>query len=153
MMKPLRKRHLQIWIVSTLLLPAGIITGWLAIPNHRPVLLLHPPAIPLLPVIRHAKNTNEYTLHIRTNKEQSAWQLEWKNKIPLKVPSAAIYRMSTAISGIPFSPGNAELIGRIETKGDYIFPLPENVSAGQSLYFSLYDFIHEKTLDTINFQP
>jgi hypothetical protein len=153
MMKPLRKRHLQIWTVSAFLLPAGIILAWLAIPNYQPVKLLQSAALPLLPVIKHTKNVDEYTVNIRTSNDHSVWQLEWKNNLPLVVPSAVIYRTNHVMPGTPFNPGSAELLGRIESNSTYIFALPENPSVDQSLHFVLYDFIHEKTIDTINFQP
>lgn len=34
MMKPLRKRHLQIWIMLAVLVPAGIISGYMVVPEE-----------------------------------------------------------------------------------------------------------------------
>jgi hypothetical protein len=158
MMKPLRKRHLQIWIISALLLPAGIIFVWLAIPNQQPVQLLQTPGVALLPVINQARNFNNYTVTLRTNYDRTRWQLEWKNTTPLKVPSAVIYRVQGQAPGEttappPFKPANAELIGRIETRGNYIFPLTHDTLIQSPLHLILYDFIHEKVIDSINFKP
>ena len=153
MMKPLRKRHLQIWAVSALLLPAGIIFAWRAIPNQQPVKLLQTTKLPLLPVIKQTKNVNEYTINIRTNNDNTASQLEWKNKIPLKVPSAVIYSTHAFNLSTSFNPREADLVGRIETRGDYAFPLFQDTLKHDPLHFILYDFIHEKIIDTINFHP
>ena len=156
-MKPLRKRHLQIWTISAWLLPAGIVFAWLAIPNQQPVKLLQSPDLSLLPVIKQTRDFNDYTINIRTNNNNTGWQLEWKNKTLLKLPSAVIYRIHPASSAkvepdISFEPGNAELIGRIETRGDYVFPLSQDGAGFGSLRFILYDFIHEKIIDSINFK-
>ena len=158
MMKPLRKRHLQIWTISALLLPAGIIFAWLAIPSQQPVQLLQTPGVTLLPVINQTRNLNNYTVSLRTNQDHTGWQLEWKNITPLKVPSAVIYRVQGQAPGeitatTPFKPANAELIGRIETRGNYVFPLMQDTLTHSSLHFVLYDFIHEKVIDSINFNP
>jgi hypothetical protein len=44
MIKPLRKRHLQIWILWAVLLPVGIIVAWMAVPKKVTQELLQPPA-------------------------------------------------------------------------------------------------------------
>jgi hypothetical protein len=44
MMKPLRKRHLQIWILWAVLLPVGIVSAWMAVPKKVTQELLQPPA-------------------------------------------------------------------------------------------------------------
>jgi hypothetical protein len=44
MIKTLRKRHLQIWILWAVLIPAGIITAWMAVPKKATQELLQPPA-------------------------------------------------------------------------------------------------------------
>ncbi|MGH2552726.1 MAG: hypothetical protein ACRDEB_03355, partial [Chitinophagaceae bacterium] len=80
MIKALRKKHRQIWMAWALLLPAGIIFAWLAVPNHSPVKLLKAPSAELFPVIIKSKDANDFTINIRSNTEKTAWQLEWKNK-------------------------------------------------------------------------
>jgi hypothetical protein len=44
MIKSLRKRHLQIWILWALLLPAAIIIAWMSVPMKVTQELLQPPA-------------------------------------------------------------------------------------------------------------
>jgi hypothetical protein len=44
MIKTLRKRHLQIWILWAVLLPVGIIIAWMAVPEKVTQDLLQPPS-------------------------------------------------------------------------------------------------------------
>jgi hypothetical protein len=44
MIKPLRKRHLQIWILWAVLIPIGVIVAWMAVPKKVTQELLQPPA-------------------------------------------------------------------------------------------------------------
>jgi hypothetical protein len=108
-----------------------------------------------LPVIVKSKDAKDFSINIRSNNEKTLWQLEWKNKTVLMVPSAVIYRASPSPSGggenNAFNPEQAELIGRIETKGEYIFSLKMDSPGLQQLHFILYDFIHEKTIENIHF--
>ncbi len=147
MIKSLRKRHRQIWMAWAMLLPGGIVFAWLAIPNQAPVKLLQDPSQELLPVIIKSKDTKDFSLNIRSNKENTAWQLEWKNKTVLMVPSAVIYKMRTTADDI----SKGQLVGRIETKGSYVFTLLPDSSGYKQVHLVLYDFIHEKTIETINF--
>ena len=157
MIKPLRKRHLQIWTALAILLPAGIVLSWLVIPNPIPVKILNPATAELLPIIKFKKDTEQYCINIRTNKENTAWQLEWKNKMPLTVPSAVIYKASPSPSkgGVSrsFTPGNSQLIGRIEAKGGDVFAFASDSISRHQLHFIVYDFIHQQIIDSINFQP
>lgn len=156
MTKSLRKRHLQIWTLLALVLPVGIVLSWLVIPNPVPVKLLNPSTVDLLPMIKYKKDTEQYCINIRANKENTAWQLEWKNKLALMVPSAVIYRNSPNPTGgalRSFSIDRSELVGRIETKGNYVFPLKKDSLIANGLHFILYDFIHQQIIDRINFQP
>jgi hypothetical protein len=43
MIRTLRKRHLQIWILWAVLLPVGIIVAWMAVPEKVTQELLQPP--------------------------------------------------------------------------------------------------------------
>jgi hypothetical protein len=45
MIKTLRKRHLQIWILIAVLLPAGIAFAWMAVPEKVTQKLLQPPSV------------------------------------------------------------------------------------------------------------
>lgn len=44
MIKALRKRHLQIWVLWAILLPVGIVVAYLAVPKKVTQELLQPPA-------------------------------------------------------------------------------------------------------------
>ena len=149
MIKPLRKRHLQIWTVLAALLPIGIIFSWLVIPNPVPVKIISPVTTELLPVIKYTRDNNQYCINIRTNKENTTWQLEWKNKLALTVPSALIYKTKDNNTDIQ----NGELIGRIEARGNYIFPLAVDSTGNSLLHLIVYDFIHQQKIDSVNFQP
>lgn len=144
MIKPLRKRHRQVWLLLAVLLPAGILFSWLAIPNQQPVQLLQAGTIIPLPVIEQTFDKPAYTIRIHTNTQHTIKQLEWINKQDLTVPSAVIYQ----VSDTGFNSSASTLIGRIEARGRYVFPLN---TAGN--HFILYDFIHQQIIDHINFTP
>jgi hypothetical protein len=131
------------------LLPVGIVFAWLAIPNQSSVKLLQDPSQELLPVIIRSKDTKDFSINIRSNKENTAWQMEWKNKTVLMAPSAVIYKVRNPADDIT----KGQLIGRIETKGMYVFTLPNDSSGYKQLNLILYDFIHEKKIDSINLLP
>ena len=149
MIKPLRKRHLQIWTALAVLLPIGIILSWLVIPNPVPVKLLNPVATELLPVIKHKKDNDQFCINIRTKNDNTAWQLEWKNKMALTLPSAVIYKTTGHSADIK----KGQLLGRIEARGNYVFALPADPEIDNRLHLTVYDFIHQQIIDSINFQP
>ncbi len=149
MIKPLRKRHLQIWALLAVLLPAGIISAWFAIPEQPSYKLLQPIATGALPVVLKLIDKENYTVSIKSSNDTSQLQLEWVNKKTLTFPTATIYRVAAGSDDIK----NGQLIGRIETRGTYYFKLDStfrliNPPAFQLL---LYDFIHQKNIDTIKF--
>ncbi|MEQ1677709.1 MAG: hypothetical protein ABL876_13455 [Chitinophagaceae bacterium] len=146
MIRVLRRRHRQIWMAWALLLPAGIVFAWLVIPNQPPVKLLKAESAVVLPEIVRTADKANYQVNLRSNKERTAWQLEWKNKTALTVPSAVIYR----IAGVDKDISKGHIIGRIETKGLYLFSLPADSSGYKQLKLLLYDFIHEKQIEIIN---
>src|SRR5258706_5387203 len=147
MMKPLRKRHLLIWMLLAVLLPAGIIIAWLSVPKQLPQTLLQPGATAPLPVIIKTTVKDNYTVSIRSNGDGSKLQLEWINKAVLQYPTAAIYA-GNEIKNIR----DSKLIGRIEARGAWYFPLDSTFKSGTD-HFILYDFIHQQAIDTINFKP
>jgi len=146
MIKPLRKRHLQIWMTLAVLLPVGIVFAWLVIPNQPSVKLLQAPATELLPVVKRTADRENYIITLRSNEENTKWQLEWRNKTILTVPSAVIYKVNESNDDMT----NWVLIGRIETKGRYIFQLEPDSNPQKQLKLVLYDFIHEQKIDSIN---
>lgn len=147
MIRPLRKRHLQIWSALCVLIPVGIVTAWLSVkmPVHNG--LLQPAAIQALPNIVSSVDKEDYTARLRSS-DTLPEQLEWINKSILTVPSAIIYE--TVAGGAEIK--SADLIGRIEAEGKYYFPLQRN-SINDKPKFILYDFIHEEIIDSINFRP
>jgi len=153
MIKPLRKRHLQIWTTLAVVLPLGIIFSWLVISSPVPVKIIETERPALLPVIQAKKETLSYCINIRTDETKTNWQLEWKNKLALTVPSAVIYK---ALLPPPdggtfgsFTPGSSELVGRIEARGDYVFELKTDSAQYKELNLIVYDFIHDKVIDYI----
>lgn len=147
MIKPLRKRHRQIWMAFAILLPVGILFAWLAVPDQQAVRLLQNPTEAPLPAIVQSGSLPDYSINLRSNKNRSKWQLEWFNKKVLKVPSAVIYQVNDKTN--PFTPVNAQLIGRIEAQGRYSFPITIDSSIDKPLDLVLYDFIHNKIIDSI----
>jgi len=130
-----------------LLLPLGIIFAWLAIPDQPAIRLLQSQPTTLLPVIVQSASLPDYSATIRSDNQRSEWQLEWKNKKVLKVPSAVIYLVNDTTDS--FKPQESMLIGRIEAQGTYMFPINIDSSIKKPLNLVLYDFIHNKKIETI----
>jgi hypothetical protein len=149
MIKPLRKRHLFVWRLLAFLLPAGIIVGWLSIPKQSAQNLFQPETTAPLAVVLSKAENEDYRVSIRSNPDSSQIQLEWINKKTLEFPTATIYAGSEN-KNIK----DAKLIGRIEARGNWHFPLDSNFKNGSSQkHFILYDFIHQQVIDTINLKP
>lgn len=146
MIKSLRKRHFQVWTLLLLFIPTGITFAWLAVPNREPVKLLQGENIVLLPVVRLDYDMPAYNAKIRTDNGQMNWQLEWTNKQVLMTPSAVIYRMDEPGQEI----SRAHLVGRIESRGQYLFPMTPISQSEKQVYLVVYDFIHQQILERIN---
>jgi hypothetical protein len=144
MIKSLRKRHLQIWSMLMVLLPAGIVGARLATPKAVKETLLQPANTAAYPLIVKTVETNNYTVHIRKDKD-SNFQLEWINKQILSVPTCTIYSVPEGSNDVR----NGQLIGRIEAMGTYHFVLPAGAASIRELL--LYDFIHGQVIDRIHF--
>jgi len=145
MIKPLRKRHLVVWIVWAVLIPFGVISAVLVRPVFQKDKLLQPAATTALPVVMRSFNKENYTVNIRANKGISQLQLEWINKKTLTYPTATIYEDTANTNNIL----RAALIGRIEARGTYHFNLKKN--PGNKYHFIVYDFIHQQIIDSITF--
>jgi len=141
-MKPLRKRHLQVWTLLAVLIPAGIISGYIVVPNQATDKLLQEDSSAALPVVINKIERNEYSVYLRNSADKTNWQLQWVNTKASTVPSSLIYKTGNA---------GKELIGRIEGQGSFYFPL--KADSTDSYHFILYDIIHQQTIDTINFKP
>src|SRR5687767_9693775 len=91
MIRSLRNKHGQVWLVIAIFLPLMVVFSWFVVPGTVPVKTLLRPAMELMPVIKASGAKAGYCVNIRSNKEQTSWQLEWTNKLALTVPSAVIY--------------------------------------------------------------
>ena len=147
MIKTLRRRHLQIWYALALLLPLCVIVAWMAIPEKPVNSLLQPVTSSSIPGLTKSIQKNEYTLNIRCAKNGTNCQLEYFNKVSLAIPSLLIYIMKPGARTVD----EHVLLGRIESRGSYYFPWP---AAGikDATGFILYDFIHNRIIDTIFFK-
>jgi hypothetical protein len=141
MIKSLRKRHLRIWQLMALVLPLGILCAWLAVPKPPFQPLLQRSAIAALPRVLKSIDKEDYRVSIRSNADTSQLQLEWINKEISVIPSSLIYKISGKTN---------ELIGRVEAKGNYYFPLSTDSATFSSLWqFVLFDIIHQQAIDSI----
>jgi hypothetical protein len=121
------------------LIPIGIISGYMAVPEQASNKLLQEDMTAALPVEVAKKEANNYSVYLRSSADKMNYQLQWINKKTSAQPSSLIYKLS----------GNEkELIGRVESTGTYFFPLKKD-SAGQ-YSFIVYDIIHQQTIDSIN---
>jgi hypothetical protein len=139
---------LQIWTGIAVLLPVGMICAWLVVPKPVKDHLWQPASTVSLPVILKSINGKNYTVSLRTNNDRSALQLEWINQSALTSPSAIIYELSSTDGSQQIE--NADLIGRIDSRGTYHFALKKD-SANRHPQFVLYDIIHHQAIDQINF--
>ena len=150
MIKPLRKRHLQIWSLLAVLIPAGIISGYFVIPKEATNKLIQENKMTGLPVVINKAEGKNYTVYLRSSDDKKNYQLQWINTKASMQPSSLIYKASSnlPINREALKPG--ELIGRVEGKGSFYFPLkPDSTN---SYHFILYDIIHQQITDTINFK-
>jgi len=151
MIKPLRKRHLQIWSVLAVLIPVGIVSAIVARPKPVTNTLLQPAATEALPVVIKTIEKENYIIRLRGN-NQIPTQMEWINKNVLTYPTATIYKASLNPSQggtlESFNPEKAELIGRIEARGTYHFALKRDST--NNYYLVLYDFIHQQVIDSFD---
>jgi hypothetical protein len=143
MIKPLRKRHLQIWSLWALLLPLLIVAATVV---RRPV--AKDAFAPVqngktLPVLIAEKQLGQNQLQLRGSNANNIQQLLWANREPLAVASATIYLANPEAATI----NGAAYIGRIETRGNYVFALPPQ----KEYHFIVYDFIHQQVINHISF--
>jgi hypothetical protein len=80
MIKPLRRKHLQIWTGIAVLLPVGMVCAWLVVPKPVKDHLWQPASAVTLPVILKSMKRENYTVSLRTNNDHSSLQLEWINQ-------------------------------------------------------------------------
>lgn len=139
MIKPLRKRHLQIWMLFSVLIPVGIISGYMAVPKQESSKLLQEDKTVALPVLINKVEGKNYSVYLLSSEDKKNYQLQWIIKKTFTQPSSLIYKLSGS---------EKELIGRVGSTGTYFFPVKED-STGQ-YNFLVYDIIHRITTDSIN---
>ncbi len=140
-MKPLRKRHLQIWIMLAVLVPAGIISGYMVVPEEVINKSLPGEMTGALPIVVNKAETKNYSVYLRSSADKKNYQLQWINTKVSEQPSSLVYEERN---------GERELIGRVESTGTYFFPL--KADPGNAYHFILYDIIHQHITDSINFK-
>lgn len=151
MIKSLRKRHLQIWIILAIILPVGIIVAWISVPEPAKDKLLQPLSAEDLPVtLKTFYSRGPYEVVLQTNADTSEFQLKWMNKQTLTYPTATIYKMPLRDTEIT----NGKLVGRVEARGNYYFKVDStfNTSKDSAYQLLLYDFIHKQIIDSITFK-
>jgi hypothetical protein len=141
MIKPLRKRHLQVWTLFAFLIPAGIISAYIVVPEEAFSKLLQEDKTAALPVVINKAERKNYSLYLRSSTDKKKYQLQCVNAKESTLPSALIYQLNN---------GEKELIGRIESTGSYYFSLKADTTNWYN--FILHDIIHQQTIDTINFK-
>jgi hypothetical protein len=124
------------------------VSSWLVVPKAVTDRILHPGLSHELPVLIKTISKDDYSVSLRRQEDWSAVQLEWNNHLALTVPSAIIYQ--THLEKGTDSLEGAGLIGRIDSRGIYYFPL-KNDSVNIHFHFMLYDIIHHQVIDRINF--
>jgi hypothetical protein len=155
MIKSLRKRHLQIWILWAVLIPVGIIVAWMSVPKKVTQELLQEPKTNKGVVVIANGDLNDYSFRILTDSlpKSSTMYLEFTQKKELKIPSLLIYQVVT--------PDEKDLdkqllLGRIGSKGLQLFALDPKFTNwnvrkwnGYKAKFLLYDFVSKNVTDSI----
>jgi hypothetical protein len=126
-------------MLFAVLIPIGIISGYMAVPRQASNKLLQEDRTVALPVVIVKKETNNYSAYLRSSADEKNYQLQWICKKFSTQPSSLIYKLRGS---------EKELIGRVGSTGAYFFPLMKD-SAGQ-YNFIVYDIIHQQTTDSIN---
>jgi hypothetical protein len=140
MIKPLRKRHYQIWATFAILIPVLIISAYLVVPEQAVGKLLQQDKSEVLPVVINKIEGENYSACLRSSADKKKYQLHWLNKKNVALPSSLIYKINNS---------EKELVGRITSEGNYFFSLPKDTTG--KYHFILYDIIHQQIIDSINF--
>src|SRR5882672_2992665 len=104
MIKPLRKRHLQIWTLLAVLIPAGIISAYLVVPKEAFDKLLQEDKTAALPVEIKKMEQKNYSSYLRSSADRKNYQLQVDIINESTAPSSLIYQITK---------GEKELIGRV----------------------------------------
>lgn len=148
MTKSLRSWHFSIWLVLAILLPISIIIAWWAIPITPIVMLPERKKMEILPLKLQSQETPQHIVTIRANADKTILQLQWKNKTALTVPSAIIYLQQNEEKDIT----NSLMVGRIEARGEYNFPIKKDEFGNNEIRLVVYDFIHGVVIERLTFK-
>jgi hypothetical protein len=155
MMKPLRRKHLQIWTLWAVLIPLGIIIAWMAVPKKVTQELLQEPQTNKGIIVIDKGDLNYFSFRILTDslRESSNVYLEFTQKKKLNTPSLLIYQVVTRDEK---DLDKQLLLGRIGPKGSQLFALDPRFSNyhvrkwnGYKAKFVLYDFVSKSVIDSI----
>jgi len=157
MIKTLRKRHLQIWILWAALLPMGVIVAWMSVPkkitqellpkeiqrsnddtiasvdkgNYAINILLDRSKAKKIPLLRPLYSEKGKPVHMPSLMDslKNEFRLEFVNKKELTTPSLLLYQITDSTTT---DLEKQELLGRIEGKGSQYFhlELPQNLFLG-----------------------
>jgi hypothetical protein len=153
MIKPLRKRHLQIWILCAVLIPIGVIVAWMAVPKKVTQELLQPEAIKRTRDLIFSIDKQNYRVNLYFD---STFQLEFINRNVLSNLSLLLYKV---VDSSTDNIDKQELIGRIQGKGSHNFPFKLDVNPNGEPKYSfygkliLYDIIKKQKIDSIIIKP
>lgn len=133
------------WAILAVLLPAGFVAAYLAIPQKA---IDRVPAVAQVPALENIlASADDAHFHVKYRSSSSGEkQLEVIIKMPLTIPSALVYISSTD----SFNPENALLAGELDSKGVYRFALPAGYAGGEHFTVVFYDFIKKKTFHSLN---
>ncbi len=140
MIKPLRKKHLQIWMLLAVLIPAAIISAYVVVPKEALDKVLQQDNSAALPAVIKKVDRTNYTALLRRSADKKNYQLQLNVINESTAPSSLIYQINKT---------EKELIGRIANKGNYYFSL--KADSINKYHFILYDIIHQQNIDTLNF--
>jgi len=163
MIKSQRKRHLQIWALSAVLIPVAIIVAWMSVPKKVTQELLQKVApVSTYHTIASVEKEN-YKINILvpnsvTIKHPTGWEydlkVEFVNKKESTTDSLLLYKVIDVTEN---NIDKQELLGRIESKGTQEFRLKffdlrvTNHKFDYRDKFLLYDIMKKQVVDSINF--
>ena len=163
MIKSQRKRHLQIWLLLAILIPAGIIVAWMAVPKKVTQELLQKvaPASTYHTIASVEKENYKINIQVPnsvTIKQPVGWEydlkIEFINKKESATDSLLLYKVIDLTDNII---DKQELLGRIASKSRQEFRLRifdlrvTNHKFDYRDKFFLYDIMKKQVVDSIKF--
>lgn len=143
MIKPLRRFHLQIWVILAVALPAGIFAGWLSVPESGFDRSYHTTSLQQLPLVINTVENDGFLIQIRKSMTGDSMQVECVNKVPVTGATALLFLKS---EGNLFNTTESQYLGSLGGSGIYRFKLD---SIPEKPEWIVYDFIHKTITDRI----